>query len=467
MIFSRKEPDKGYLSANLLLPRRLVNEHAIKNALTFQLMQEEETVDEETNERTGSKKKILELWDETANHLIVPREFVSNQDLHKFRFEIVDQRPTRFPDASIRHRIVLRDYQEPAFSAVMACHSGTLNLSCGKGKTVVALRLAAELRVPTLIVVNSTALMEQWKEDIEEHLEVPSVGVIQGKRHDWRGHPMTITTIQTLSEGVEFHTPEFRNYFGLVFYDEGHHMSAPVFVQGADVCAGRRFSLTATPDRTDGMENIYQYHLGRVLYSDLTQDLIPETVFHVTSWRIPPDDMQMVRDCNGDANIGRLRAYLGRLQWRNVRILDFVRRDVANGRRILILSHSVPHVELLYEMAAEFPRRGLIEGPTPQEDRMTELRECNPIFATFQLAREGLDKPELDTLYVLTPFSNKNDLQQSWGRIQREYAGKQSPLVRVFEDENVSACYKSCCTMRKILRAMNYPNERQRLEVVA
>jgi superfamily II DNA or RNA helicase len=465
LTFSRKDPDKGYLSSNLFLPRRYVTEHAIKNALTFTLDQEEEEVDEETGERVGSKKRVLELWDETANHLIVPREFIAHSDLHKFRFEIVDQRPTKFPEVDIQHHIEFRDGQEPAFQALLSNHSGTLNLACGKGKTVISLRLAAEFRVPTLVVVNTTALMEQWKEDIVEHLVVPSIGTIQGKVRDWRGHPITLATIHTLADGIEFHAPEFRNYFGLVFYDEGHHMSAPVFVQGADVCAGRRYSLTATPDRTDGMENIYQYHLGRVLYRDLEQALIPNTSFHVMTWSIPSSDARQVHDRNGDANIGKLRAYLGQLRWRNERILDFVRRDVANGRRILILTHSVPHVEMLYEMASDMPNRGLIAGATPQEDRMSELRNCNPIFATFQLAREGLDKPELDTLYILTPFSNKNDLQQSWGRIQRAYEGKQPPLVRVFEDEHLSAVYHSCCTMRKILRAMGYPNTRERLEV--
>ena len=107
----------------------------------------------------------------------------------------------------------------------------------------------------------------------------------------------------------------------------------------------------------------------------------------------------------------------------------------------------------------------MIVGVTPQEDRMGILREMNPVFGTFQLAREGLNKPKLDTLYIVTPFSNSNDLQQSWGRIQRRYADKRPPIVRVFEDTAFSVCQKSCSNLRRYLRAFGYPFERDVLEV--
>jgi superfamily II DNA or RNA helicase len=92
---------------------------------------------------------------------------------------------------------------------------------------------------------------------------------------------------------------------------------------------------------------------------------------------------------------------------------------------------------------------------------MAILRNGNPIFGTFQLAREGLNKPSLDTLYVVTPFSNSNDLQQSWGRIQRQFEGKKQPLVRVFEDTAFNCCTKSCTNLRRVLRGFNYPFTRE------
>jgi superfamily II DNA or RNA helicase len=88
---------------------------------------------------------------------------------------------------------------------------------------------------------------------------------------------------------------------------------------------------------------------------------------------------------------------------------------------------------------------------------MALLAEGNPVYGTFQLAREGLNRPNLDTLYITTPFSNANDLQQSWGRIQRLHGGKKAPIVRVFEDSDVKRCRKSCLALQRHLRALDYP----------
>jgi hypothetical protein len=107
----------------------------------------------------------------------------------------------------------------------------------------------------------------------------------------------------------------------------------------------------------------------------------------------------------------------------------------------------------------------MIIGATDQDNRMPTLSKANPLFATFQLAREGLDKKVLDTLYITTPFSNSNDLQQAWGRTQRVFDGKQPPIVRVFEDNKIPACVKACRKLRKYLKALGYPFERVKTEV--
>lgn len=103
---------------------------------------------------------------------------------------------------------------------------------------------------------------------------------------------------------------------------------------------------------------------------------------------------------------------------------------------------------------------GLITGKdTKADDRVVVLKEFNPVFGTFQLAREALNKKELDCLYICTPFSSSNDLQQSFGRIQRECEGKPQPFVRIFEDPNIGMSRGQCERLRTYLRALNYPVE--------
>lgn len=466
--FPRLDPDIGYVSSNLILPKSKINQVVIKAALTYPYG-EVEVIDPDTNQLLRMEQGSLKLWDETEHHLVVPREFIPADRRPEFSFDFVELgRPECFPleTVDIEDRIQLRDDEQvQALDALRSHHSGTLNLACGKGKTVLALKLAAILKVPTLIVVNTSALIEQWLKAINQHLGVRSVGWIQGDRADWHGHPIVLAMVHTLSLRRNRWPAEFRWRFGLVIYDEGHHMSAPVFVQSADLIHGQRFSLTATPDRTDGLESIYQNHLGEVIHRNLRQDLIPRTDFHVLKWTMPDEDLPLVTDVTGSVHISKLRTYLGTLAWRNQIIYDCLLSDLEEGRNVLVLSHSVDHLETMYAQFSPMGA-GLIIGNTPQGERMPTLAGCNPVFGTFQLAREGLDKPSLDTLYVTTPFSNSNDMQQSWGRIQRQFDGKMEPLVRVFEDTAFPRCERAGRQLRKYLKERDYPYRRVVTEIL-
>jgi superfamily II DNA or RNA helicase len=454
--FLKTDPDKGYVTNNLLLPRAYVNERAIKESLTF-VHGVEEIWD--GDELIGTRPALLKTWGETSTHIIAPREFVEPSKYKLYNFPFINTCTMQFEHVPVGDRITLRDkIQERALTALHRHRAGTLNLACGRGKTVIALKLMAEMRVPTIVVVNTTALLEQWKEAIAEHLDAGKVGVVQGDVADWR-HPVTVAMVHTLSSRSLAWPPEFRRWFGLTIYDEGHHMSAPVFVQSADLFYGKRFSLTATARRLDGLEGVYQNHLGRIIYTELTQDLIPFTTFHVLDWELPEEDEKEIVDVEGEPNISKVRTYLGGLEWRNKIIRKQILKDIADDRNILVLSHSKPHVD---ELAKMVKMGWAITGDTKQENRMSILHQCNPVFATFHLAREGLDKPELDTLYVVTPFTSPNDLQQAWGRIQRAFDGKKPPMVRVFEDTGIKQCIGACRKLKTFLKALKYPFKRVR-----
>jgi len=467
--FTPKRPDRAYITNNLVLPKERLNLTPVKAALTF--IYGEEEVRDELGELLFTRPKHLKLWDENQHHIIVPREFFDEENYDKFDFEFEDLRPHQFPEVEIEDNIILRDTeQEEALEALTSNYSGTLWLACGKGKSVLALKLAARLGVPTIIVVNSTALLEQWKLEIEKFIG-GSVGTVQGKTFDWE-HPIVVATVQTLARNRDHYPMRFRRWFGLTLYDEGHHMSAPTFVRSADLFFGRRYSLTATATRTDGLEAVYQHHIGRVIYKNLEQELIPTTFFHRLNWAFDEKYLPRIVDTNGDVHLSRLRTYLGELDWRNQIIYDHLLQDLGDQRQVLVLSHSVPHVERMFEhislvmRAAGNPHNpGIITGKTPQDCRMNVLRHSNPLFGTFQLAREGLNKPELDALYVVTPFSSDNDAQQAWGRTQRLLAGKNVPLIRVYEDLAFDRCKAACRNIRSRLKRIGYPYQNIKMEV--
>lgn len=433
-----REPDKAYISDMLWLPKKHIPEKAIKDGLQYW--------DVENNQAV-----LRKLWEETKHHLICPREFIKTADYKLYPFEFVDLTPTDFPkaDFSVKHD-PRDDDQRRAYEALRTSSGGILNLACGKGKTFLALKHAAELGKPLLVVVHNSFLFNQWLNDaIPKHVEVGSIGIIQGARFDWE-HPITIATIQTLAARMdEGKIPQgFREHFGMVVYDEVHHLSAPVFVQTAPLITGQRYGLTATDKRADGYDFIYKYHLGEVFYSDLTQKLIPRIYFQLTPVYVDLK-REEVRDKNGELNIPRLRSFVGGLDESNAFRAKCIQEALDEGRKILCVSHSK---DQLIKLNAMFPGSSLIVEETPMEERSILVQNSQLAFAIAQLGFEGLDDDQLDTVFILLPFKQPNDFQQVMGRVQRAFEGKKTPIVVIFDDVRIGPLHGMCKTMQQLCK---------------
>ena len=95
---------------------------------------------------------------------------------------------------------------------------GLLDVDPGKGKTVMALNIAARLGKCTLVIVHKSFLLNQWIERIEQFLPGARVGKIQGQILDIENKDIVIGMLQSLSM-KEYPKDTFRN-FGLAIYDE-------------------------------------------------------------------------------------------------------------------------------------------------------------------------------------------------------------------------------------------------------
>lgn len=232
--------------------------------------------------------------------------------------------------------------------------NGTVVHNCGKGKTVVALHFAALKQVPTLIAVDNTTLLLQWQKEIAKHLDVPGgVGIIQGDSRDWKKY-IVMATYQTLANWAATMPEEVRRWFGLVIWDEGHHVSAPTFSKSAPLFYGYRLALTATPSRADGSHVICQHHVGEILYKDVKQRNPPAIKFKWTGIKLDSTDphvMMAVNDKNGEVHIGKLAGYLGAHRDRLFdHVLAEAKDKVASGHKVLVLSYSVDEVINLMAM---------------------------------------------------------------------------------------------------------------------
>jgi len=407
----RRRPGIGYIDTLFWVPKDKINVEGVKNALTFQFFEKKSV-------------QFLTLWRETTNHLLVPREFWDTT-AEGITFPIIDCRPSSFPTVDIRSKIRLDHryeggqlhptgdhIQEEALDKLLTSRGGILQLACGKGKTVVALELTARKRVPTLIVVDTTQLVRQWREEIELHLEVPGgVGMLGDGEFDWN-HPIVIATYHTLANRAATFPEEVRRRFGLIIWDEAHHVAAPKFSRSADLFLGQRVGLTATPIRSDGMHVVYSSHIGNVLYKNLTQELKPEITFEWSGIQITEDALSHLatHDKNGEIHLGKLAGYFATRVDRLDFILNKVRKAIAEGRKIIVLSKSVDEsINLLArwngrpELYTDIPyptAHDVGEVIPPAELEKKEEKELNKKLAITitQLQDKFLNTVKRDTL---------------------------------------------------------------------
>jgi superfamily II DNA or RNA helicase len=367
----RRDPNKGYIDTMMWLPKKVVNVDGLKRALTFEF-------------EDRDSMRLLSLWDETKNHLIVPRGFGNPKD---YSVPFVDCRPLNFHPTHITSRIKLdhkkvgkrliptgKTLQADSIQALMNSTGGTLQLACGKGKTVVALFFATLLQVPTIIHVDNTQLLRQWQEEIRRHLNVPGgVGLIKGQVKDWK-KGIVMATYQTVSNWALTMPDEVRRWFGLIIWDEGHHVNAPVFSRGAPLFHGFRLALTATPNRSDGLHVVCNYHVGPIIYRDIKQDFPPKIYFIWTGLELDLDDPVIqagVLDKNEDVHLGKVAVFFG--QWRDRlenTVMPQIEDAINEGRKVLLLSNSVNEVinlQVLWTRGKGTPLYTDIPYPTHQE----------------------------------------------------------------------------------------------------
>lgn len=133
---------------------------------------------------------------------------------------------------------------------------GVMRLFCGFGKTTCSLNVSCHFKKKTIILVHTTALLEQWKERIEQFVTNSSVGVIQRDRIDVCGRTHVIALMQSVSR--RNYPRELLDTFGLMIVDQAHHVCAAQLSRClSKVGCKLRLGLSAIPERKDGMTQFF------------------------------------------------------------------------------------------------------------------------------------------------------------------------------------------------------------------
>ena len=189
-----------------------------------------------------------EAWVATEETAAVKRA------LYEAGYPVRDERSLETGDPlDIDVELELRDYQRTWVDRFVEAGAGVLVGPPGSGKTVAALAVMAAVGGETLVLVPSRDLADQWTDELlaNTSLDPEEVGQYHGDAKEIR--PVTVATYQTA--GMDRHRALFEERgWGLVVYDEVHHISSPIFRRTTQLQTKHRLGLSATPVREDDKE---------------------------------------------------------------------------------------------------------------------------------------------------------------------------------------------------------------------
>jgi len=158
----------------------------------------------------------------------------------------------------------LRPEQDIAANALLQHDTGILSATTAFGKTVIGSYIISQKKVNTLILVHTSALLDQWKKSLSQFLtineELPEQPKKRGRKNDLSiigqlgntkntiGGKIDIAIMQSLVSGDE--VKKFVKDYGLVIVDECHHVSTVSFEKILKkINAKYVYGLTVTPTR--------------------------------------------------------------------------------------------------------------------------------------------------------------------------------------------------------------------------
>ena len=406
---------------------------------------------EEKGKWTGNIAKTLQMYYTVGSQLRLP--FGIARKFYKLFKNDVSQINALF--APIRRKtynssISLREYQKNAVEAALKARNGVLVSPCGSGKSEMGLEIAARISGRTLWIVHTWDLANQIlnRAAIRYNISKESYGQIAAGKVNI-GDVFTVATVQTLSR-VDL--AKIQNEFDCIIVDECQHVcsSADKVTQFEKVitslCSPYLYGITATPYRGDGLERCMFALLGDVIHevpqSAVARNTVPVKVKFVNTGYMP--DIDDITDGDGTLNYAKLISDITENKDRNAVIVGEIQRAAQNGA-VLVLSDRLQHLDALEKrICAVLPYRtarlGIASTKAEKERRariLTDLNNgaLNVVFATYKLAKEGLDVPNLRTVVLSCPVKDKTTVIQSAGRVARKAYGKDFGTVIDFSDD--------------------------------
>lgn len=399
------------------------------------------------NERLGfptyNIPRRLYWYEKHGNDYILP--FGCFKDIYKL-YPIKEDYSLKCLNSNIiyyKSNIKLFDYQEKAKNEALKSKNGVIVMPAGSGKTQTALQLISELGLKTLWITHTYDLLNQSFDRAKSNLESVGLGKIAAGKIDIGTH-ITFATVQTL---VKLDLSQFKNEWDCIVVDEGHRICGTpaqlgMFYKVINALSCRyKYALTATPFRNiKGTEKALFSLIGPII-CEVPKEVVSERTIKAeiqpiyTDFKIPRD----AKKTDGTIDYSKLTTFLSEDEDRNEIILDILKE--CKNNYTLVLGDRLTQLSYLQEKIGYGVK---IDGTmtskkkkAQREQYIQDMRDGkeNLLFATYGLAKEGLDIPRLDRLILASPHRDKATIIQSVGRVERKFEGKKTPLVYDIVDD--------------------------------
>ena len=339
-------------------------------------------------------------------------------------------------------------YQTDIINSFLAAGAlGLICVPCGKGKTFMALKIAASLGKRFLVIVDKEFLMNQWRGEMSVLLPGLRVGILQGPKSemDPSKYDCTICMIQTLC-GKEYGEQTFRDY-GLAIFDECHHLAAQHFSKTLQKIQTKcMLGLSATPTREDGLTKVFFWFLGKPVYWEKQRE--PDPTVEAVSVLVKSDEVEyntVPRDWKGEVVMARL---LTNILGCSERTDEIVRRivalcaDAGGARKVLVLSERIGHLnEIEKRIAAASPSLTMSYyiGGMKEKVREDGAATARILLASYAMASEAMNIKTLNTVVLASP---RKHVEQSTGRILRVRASERTVVPLIVDIVDVHSMYR-------------------------
>lgn len=385
----------------------------------------------------GNTPKTLYLYEIRGDKLVLPYG-VLREILPMLQHATVKTDFKPIEQVLYDGQVNLYDYQERALNGLIKAKYGLLQSKAGSGKTQIGIALIMALGLKTLWLTHTHDLLSQSKSRAEKYIDKNLLGTItDGKVNIGKG--ITFATIQTM---CNLDLAQYKHEWDLIIVDECHRVagtptSMTMFSKVLNSLSARhKYGLSATIHRSDGLIKSTYALLGQVVYA-VKDEEIADKVMNVGVKPIVTD-LKIGRRClntDGTLNYTKLISYLCENEERNKLIQQYLLKE--KNHSCLILSDRVEHLE---ELMKDIPDSVMINGKTKKDLRdkaMDDMRTGKKkyLFATYKLAKEGLDIPNLERLFLVSPQKDYAVVTQSVGRVARVCEGKANPITYDFVDD--------------------------------